>query len=82
MKKIEIQMLLYILTKHFIEVQENMLNPFDIILFYILLCMFDGEDIGVKTRGQSLIPLTNIYYVEYIYSYIYMCVKYIIPRWR
>jgi hypothetical protein len=34
MKKIEIEMLLYTLTKNFIKVQENMLNAFGIILFY------------------------------------------------
>jgi hypothetical protein len=33
MKKIEVQMLLYALTKKFIEIQRNMLNAFDIILF-------------------------------------------------
>jgi hypothetical protein len=33
-EKIQIQMLLYTLTKNFIEGQGNMLNPFDIILFY------------------------------------------------
>jgi hypothetical protein len=31
MKKIEVQMLLYILTKKFMEVQRYMLNPFGII---------------------------------------------------
>jgi hypothetical protein len=34
MKKIEVQMLLYKLTKQFIKVQGNMLNAFGIILFY------------------------------------------------
>jgi hypothetical protein len=33
MKKIEVQMLLYKLTKHFMEVQKYMLNPFGIIFF-------------------------------------------------
>jgi hypothetical protein len=42
MKKIEIQMLLYILTKYFMKVQGNMLNVFDIILFYIVVGWFDG----------------------------------------
>jgi hypothetical protein len=32
MKKIEVQMLLYTLTKNFMEVQGYMLNPFDIVL--------------------------------------------------
>jgi hypothetical protein len=57
MKKIEIQMLLYKLTKHFIEIQEKMLNAFGIILFYKMLCMFDGQDIGVKTRRPKFNPL-------------------------
>jgi len=34
MKKIEVQMLLYTLTKTFMEVQGYILNPFEIILFY------------------------------------------------
>jgi hypothetical protein len=56
MKKIEIQMMLYTLTKHFIEVQENMLNTFGIILFYKMLCIFDGQDIGVKARRPKFNP--------------------------
>jgi hypothetical protein len=35
MKKIQIQMLLYTLTKKFMEVQGYMLNPFGIILYII-----------------------------------------------
>jgi hypothetical protein len=34
MKKIEVQMLLYTLTKKFMKIQKNMLNAFSIILFY------------------------------------------------
>jgi hypothetical protein len=34
MKKIEVQLLSYTLTKKFMEVQGNMLNAFGIILFY------------------------------------------------
>jgi len=50
MKKIQIQMLLYTLTKNFMEVQRYMLNPFDIILFYKVMGWFDGKDIGVEPR--------------------------------
>ncbi len=42
MKKIEVQMLLYTLTKKFMEVQGNMLNAFGIILFYKVVGWFDG----------------------------------------
>jgi hypothetical protein len=41
MKKIEVQMLLYTLTKKFMEVQRYMLNPFGIILFYKVVGWFD-----------------------------------------
>jgi hypothetical protein len=34
MKNIEIQMLLYTLTKEFMAIQGNMLNIFGIVLFY------------------------------------------------
>jgi hypothetical protein len=37
-EKINVQMLLYTLTKKFIEVQGNMLNAFSIILFYKMMC--------------------------------------------
>jgi hypothetical protein len=37
MKKIEVQMLLYTLTKIFTKVHGNMLNAFDIILFYKMM---------------------------------------------
>jgi len=47
MKKIEVQMLLYTLTKKFMEVQKNMLNEFGIILFYKVVGWFNGQDIGV-----------------------------------
>ncbi len=51
MKKFEVQMLLYTLTKTFIEVQGNMLNPFSIILFYkVVIWWFDGQDIDVEPR--------------------------------
>ncbi len=44
MKKIEVQMLLYKLTKKFMEVQRNMLNAFDIIIFYKAMGWFDGQN--------------------------------------
>jgi hypothetical protein len=50
MKKIEVQMLLYTLTKNFMEVQRYMLNPFGIILFYKVVEWFDGQNIGVEPR--------------------------------
>jgi hypothetical protein len=43
MKKIEVQMLLYTLTKKFMEVQGYMLNPFGIILFYKVVGWFDFD---------------------------------------
>jgi hypothetical protein len=48
MKKIEVQMLLYTLTKKFMKVQGNMLNAFGITLFYKVMGWFDGQDIGVE----------------------------------
>jgi len=42
MKKIEVQMLLYTLTKKFMEVERNMLNGFGIVLFYKVVGWFDG----------------------------------------
>jgi hypothetical protein len=41
MQKIEVQMLLYTLTKKFMKVQGYMLNPFGIILFYKVMGWFD-----------------------------------------
>jgi hypothetical protein len=71
-------MLLCTLTKKFIEVQRNMLNPFGIILFYKVVWWFDGQDIGVEANR----PLFNPFYQHilcgvcifihiYIYIYIY-----------
>jgi hypothetical protein len=57
MKKIEVQMLLYILTKKFIEVQQNMLNVFGIILFYNVVWWFDGQNIGVEPRRPRCNPI-------------------------
>jgi len=53
MKKIEVQKLLYTLTKTFMEVQGYMLNPCGIILFYKVVGCFDGQDIGVEPRRPS-----------------------------
>ncbi len=50
MKKIEVQMLLYTLTKTFIEVQGKMLNAFGIILFYKVVGWFDSQNISVEPR--------------------------------
>jgi hypothetical protein len=80
MKKIEIEMLLYTLIKNFIEGQGNMLNPFDIILFYKVVWWFDGQNIGVKpickeTNVQSPLP-TYITWRMCIHIYtLYMCVN-------
>jgi len=73
MKKIEVQMLLYLLTKKIIEVQINMLNEFGIILFCKVMRWFVGQNIDVMSkRPRFLIPITNIYYVKYVYLYIYL----------
>jgi hypothetical protein len=83
MKKIEVQMLLYTLTKNFMEDQKYMLNPFGVILFYKVVGWFDGRNIVWNQVDQGSIPFTNIYYVEYVYLYIYfvhVC-KCIIHRW-
>jgi len=41
-------MLLYTLTKKFMEIQKYMLNPFDMIFFYKVAGLFDGQNIGVE----------------------------------
>ncbi len=59
MKKIKVQMLLYILTKNFMEIQENMLNAIGMVLFYKVVGWFDGQNIDVETeqiKVQSLLP--------------------------
>jgi hypothetical protein len=50
MKKIEIQMLLYTLTKKFMEDQRYMLNPFGAILFCKVMGWFDGQNISVEPK--------------------------------
>jgi hypothetical protein len=63
MKKIEVQMLLYTLTKKFTEVQGNMLNPFGIILFYKVVGGLMVKTLVCIQGDQGSIPYTNIYYV-------------------
>jgi len=57
MQNIEIKMLFYTLTKDFTEVQGNMLNVFDILLFCKVVGWFDGQDIGVELKKQRFNPL-------------------------
>jgi hypothetical protein len=75
-------MSLYTLTKKFTQVG-NMLNAFSITLFYKMVWWFDGQNIGVKQRKPRFNPFTNIYYVQYVYSYMYLIhvCKCIISRW-
>jgi hypothetical protein len=77
MKKIETQMLLYTLTKTFIVVQGNMLNPFGIILFYKVVWWFDGRDIGVEPkRPRFNTPYQHIFCGVHIFVYTpYTCVQ-------
>ncbi len=49
-------MLLYTLTKKFFEIQENMLNPFNIILFYKVVWLFDGQNINVQPKRPRFNP--------------------------
>jgi hypothetical protein len=57
MKIIEIQMLLYTLTKNFMEVQGKMLNAFGIILFYKVVGWFYSQNISVEPRQPMFNPL-------------------------
>jgi hypothetical protein len=73
-------MLLYTLTKKFIEVQGKMLNAFSIILFYKVMWWFDGKNIDQcgtnETKVQSPF-LTYVMWNMYIYIYtLYICVMY------
>jgi hypothetical protein len=74
-------MLLYTLTKNFLEIQRYMLNPFGIILFYKVVGWLRYWCGTKETKVQF--PFTNIYYVEYVYFYIYLVhvCKCIIHRW-
>jgi len=56
MQKIEVQMLLYTLTKKFMELKGNMLNAFGIILFYKVMGWFDGQNIIVEPRRPRVNP--------------------------
>ncbi len=56
MKKIEVQMLLYTLTKKFIEVQGDMLNPFGIVLIYKVMWLFDNQDNVVEPKKPRFNP--------------------------
>jgi hypothetical protein len=57
MKKIQVQMLLYTLTKNVMEVQGYMLNKFDIIFFYKVMGWFDGQNIDVEPKKPRFNPL-------------------------
>jgi hypothetical protein len=64
-------MLLYTLTKKFIEIQINMLNAFNIILFYKMVWLFDDQDIGLESKRPRFNPLyQHIVYGVNIYVYI------------
>jgi hypothetical protein len=55
-EKVEVQMLLYTLTKIFIEVQGIMLNPFGIILIYKVIWLFDSQDIAMEPKRPRFNP--------------------------
>jgi hypothetical protein len=57
MKKIEIEIFLYTLTKKFMEVQINILNAFGIIFFYKMVGWFDGQNNSVPPRRPRFNPL-------------------------
>jgi hypothetical protein len=57
MKKIKVQMLLYILIENVMEGQGYMLNAFGIILLYKVVRWFDGQDIGVELKRPRFNPL-------------------------
>jgi hypothetical protein len=61
MKNIEVQILLYTLTKIFKEVQGNMLNLFGIILFYKVVWWFNGQNIGLEPKKPRFNPPMNSY---------------------
>jgi hypothetical protein len=71
MEKIEVQMLLYTLTKNFIEIQGNMLNVHLVSYCFTKWCSgLMAKTLVWNQKNQSSIPLTNTYYVKYVYSYI------------
>jgi hypothetical protein len=61
-------MLLYTLTKTFMEVQRNMLNAFGLKLFYKVVGSSMSKTLVWNQGDQGSIPSTNIYYVKYLYS--------------
>jgi hypothetical protein len=72
MKKLKYQCY-YTLTKKFMEVQRNILNTFDIILFYKMMGWFDGQNIGVEPKTPRFNPFySNILYGICIFVYIYL----------
>jgi hypothetical protein len=83
MKKIEIQTLLYTLTKKIMEVQKNMLSAFGIYCFTKWWGGLMAKTLVWSQGDQGSIPFTNIYYVEYVYLYIYLVhvCKCIVLRW-
>jgi hypothetical protein len=84
MKKIEAQMLLYTLTKQFMEVQGNKLNAFGIILFYKVVGWFHGQNIGVEPKRLMF----NLFYQHilcevciFVYISCTCACKCIVSRW-
>jgi len=73
-------MLLYTLTKYFMEVQGYMLNPFGIILFYKVM---GGQDIGVEPKRPMFNSLYQHILCEECILYIYLIhvCKCIVHRW-
>ncbi len=67
------------LTKHFIEIQGNMLNAFGIILFYKVVWWFDSHNISLeKKRLRFNAPYQYILRGVCIFVYMpctYMCVN-------
>jgi hypothetical protein len=80
MKRIEVQMLLYTLTKKFIKIQKNMLNAFGIILFYKVVWWFDGQDIGVEPMKPRFNPLYQHILCGVCIYIVHVC-KCIASRW-
>jgi len=83
MKKIEVQMNLYTLTKQFMEVQRNMLSAFSIIMFYKVVGWFHGQDIGVEPRRPRFNPLYQYILCEiciFVYILCTCACKCIVPK--
>jgi hypothetical protein len=66
-----------LLTKHFIEIQGNLLNAFGIIHFYKMVWWFDGQDIGLEQMRQRFnLPYQHRLCGICIFVYIpYTCVN-------